>query len=85
MIATLVTATAFTRFATRNFQMLWKFFSKPATKTFLDVGANGIQTADLLFHQFATAIISHQNFRIRPKIIEQLAGELVNAERFQPV
>ena len=80
MIATLITATAFTRFATSNFQMLREFFSKPATKTFFDIGANGIQTADLLFHQFTTPIIFHQNFRIRPKIIEQLAGKLMNAK-----
>src|SRR5476651_2236497 len=85
MIATLVTTTAFTRLATGNFQMLRQFFSKAATETFFNFGANGIQTADLLLHQFTTAIIFHQNFRIGPKIIEQLTGELVNPERFKPV
>jgi len=80
MIASLVTATAFSRFTTRNFQMLRQFFSEAATESFLDVGADGIQAADLLLHQFTAAIILHQYFRVRPKIIKQLAGDLVNAK-----
>jgi len=70
MIAPFIATTAFPRFATGNFQMLRKFFSKTATETFFDVGANGIQTADLLLHQFTTSVIFYQNFRIIPKIIE---------------
>jgi hypothetical protein len=39
----------------------------------------------LLFAQFAPAMVLDQYFRIIPKVVKKLAGELVDAERFQPI
>ncbi len=76
---------AFSRFTARDFQVLWQFFSKSTAKAFFDVSADGIQASYLLLCQFASAKILFQNFRIMPKVFEQLPRQLVDAERFQPV
>jgi len=80
MMAPRITVLTFPRFASRDFQVLRKFFAKAAPKTLLHVGTNGIQAPDLLLDQFASTIILPQKFGIGPKIIKQLAGNLINTK-----
>ncbi len=80
VVATFISATAFTSFAPGDFEMLRQLFSETAAKPFFHVGADGIQAANLLLHQFTSAEILVQYFGIFPKVLEELAGELVDAE-----
>lgn len=83
--APFVAAPAFTGFAAGNLQVLRQFFPEAAPEPFLHVRADGIETADLLFGQFASPEIPRESLRIIPKIVEQLPGKLVDAESFQRV
>jgi len=80
MAAAFITSKTFTRFATRNFQMLWQFFAKAASISFFDVRANRIKTAHLLFYQLTSSKIPGKDFRVCPKLIKQLASQFVNSE-----
>ena len=65
--------------------MVWQFLAKTTAKAFFPVRTDGIQTSDLLFDQLASAKLLAQYFRIIPKIIKKPAGELIDAERLQPI
>ena len=85
MHAALVTATAFSGLASRYLQMLRQFLAETAFKTFLAIGADRVQTSNLLFDELPPAIIAAQHFGVTPKILEELAGQLADSERIQPV
>ncbi len=75
-----ITTLTFPRFAAGNFQMMRKLLAEATPKTFFNVRADRVQTADLLPDQFASTIILPQKFGIGPKIIKQLAGDLINTK-----
>jgi len=85
MVATFITTPTFSRFSTGYFQVLGQFFSEATAKTLFHVGANRVQASYLLFDQFPTAIVLQQDVRVFPKILEKLAGKLIDAEGFKPV
>ncbi len=80
MMAPRITALTFSRLAAGDFQMMRKLLAETTAKTFLHVRADRIQTSNLLFDQFASTIILPQKFGIGPKIIKQLAGNLINTK-----
>ena len=80
MMAPRITALTFPCLAAGDFQMVRKLLAETTPKTFLNVGTDRVQTADLLFDQLASAIIPPQKFGIGPKIIKQLAGNLINTK-----
>jgi len=80
MSETFVPPATFSRFASRNSEMLRILFAEAASITFFDIRTDGIQAADLLSDQFTPSIVFVNNLRIGPEIIEQLAGELINTE-----
>jgi hypothetical protein len=65
---------------------MWRpFFPKAASISLLDVRADRIKAAHLLFDEFSSAVILSRDLRGSPKVIKQLTGELVNAERLQTI
>jgi len=80
MAAAFITTEAFTGFAAGNLQVLRQFLSKPAPITFFNIGANGIKTTHLLFYQFTSSKIPGKDFRVRPKLVKELASQFVNPE-----
>ncbi|MCU0785587.1 MAG: hypothetical protein MUF81_16395, partial [Verrucomicrobia bacterium] len=85
VVAAFVTSQAFAGFASRYFQMLRPFLSETAPKAFFDVGASRVKASYLLPGQFSSAKILGQYFRVVPKIVEQLAGEPVDAVTIKSV
>ena len=78
--ATFVTTPDFSRYASRNFQVLWQLLVEAPPVAFLNVGTDRIKAAHLLLHQFTPAVVLAQNLGVGPKRIEQLAGELINSK-----
>ena len=59
-------------FAASDLKVLGHFLVEAAALAFLDVGTDRVKTAGLLFDQRLSALILHDNFRISPKVVEQL-------------
>ena len=80
MAATFITTETFTGFTSGDFQMLRQFLPKPASIPFLDIRADRIKTAHLLFGQFTSSKIPGKGFGVCPKLVKQLAGQFVNSK-----
>ena len=85
MAAAFIAAPALSRFAARHFEALRQLFAEAPAIAFLHVRADRVETAHLLLDQLSASIILAQDFRIHPKVVEQLPGQPINSKVLQTI